>query len=267
VSFTLAIGALLLVQIPQPEISDEGREGQGSIWKESAYGFKYIFSRPSLLGLQLVLLALNLTATMGMAVFAPMILARTNSNEIIFGTVQSAGAIGGVLGGVVMGAWGGPKRRVHGVLLGIFFACLLGEVVLGLGQGLVLWVLGGFFLQFFIPIINGSNQAIWQSKVAPDVQGRVFATRRLIAWLVMPLSRLAAGPLADYVFEPAMMPSGTLVNGFGWLVGTGPGAGMGLMVVIAGLLGAMTGLVGYAFKVIRNVEDILPDHDQSPGVV
>ncbi len=261
ISFIFAIGALLVVHIPQPEITQEGREGQGSIWKESVYGFKYIFERPSLLGLQLVFLALNLIVTVAIAVFAPMILARTNSNEIIFGSVQTAGAIGGVVGGAVMGAWGGPKRRVHGVLLGMFFSSLLGLTLMGLSQGLILWIIAGFFMQFFIPIINGSNQAIWQAKVAPDVQGRVFATRRLIAWLVTPLSQLAAGPLADFVFEPAMMPSGRLANIFGWLVGTGPGAGMGLMFVLMGIISALCGLGGYAFRVIRDAEDILPDHE------
>ena len=160
-----------------------------------------------------------------------------------------------------MGAWGGPKRRVHGVLTGMFFSGLLGIALMGVGQGLIIWIIASFFMQFFIPIINGSNQAIWQAKVAPDVQGRVFATRRLIAWLVTPLSRLAAGPLADFVFEPAMMPSGGLVNIFGWLVGTGPGAGMGLMFVLMGLLGALFGLGGYAFRAIRDAEDILPDHE------
>lgn len=261
VTFVVAVGALLFVHIPQPETSAAGREAQGSIWKELVYGFHYIFKRPSLLGLQLVFLVLNLTSSLALAVFAPMILARTGNNEIVFGSVQSLGAIGGVVGGVVMGAWGGPKRRVHGVLTGMFLASLLGELLLGLGRSLYIWAIASFFLQFFIPIINGSNQAIWQAKVAPDVQGRVFATRRLIAWLVMPLSWLAAGPLADLVFEPAMMPAGSLSNLFGRLVGTGPGAGMSLMFVIVGLLGMLVALGGYAFRSVRDAEHILPDHD------
>ena len=261
VTFVVAVGALLFVHIPQPETTAAGREGHGSIWKESVYGFHYIFKRPSLLGLQLVFLVLNLTSTLALAVFAPMILARTGNNELVFGSVQSLGAIGGVVGGVVMGIWGGPKRRVHGVLTGMLLASLLGELLLGLGRSLYIWALASFFLQFFIPIINGSNQAIWQAKVAPDVQGRVFATRRLIAWLVMPLSWLAAGPLADLVFEPAMDPGGSLTNLFGRLVGTGPGAGMSLMFVIVGLLGMLVALGGYAFRSVRDAEDILPDHD------
>ena len=94
-----------------------------------------------------------------------------------------------------------------------------------------------------------------------------FATRRLIAWLVMPLSWLAAGPLADLVFEPAMMPEGNLADLFGRLVGTGPGAGMSLMFVCVGLLGALVGLGGYAFRSIRDAEDILPDHDTAAAEI
>jgi MFS family permease len=263
VSFVVAIGTLLLVHIPQPETTTAGREGRGSLWKESLYGFQYIFRRPSLLGLQLVFMVINLTSSLAIAVFAPMILARTGNDGAILGTVQSAGAVGGVLGGVAMGAWGGPKRRVRGVLVGMVLTSLLGQFLLGLGRGLLVWAAAGFFMNFFIPFVNGSNQAIWQAKVAPDVQGRVFATRRLIAWLVMPLSRLAAGPLADFVFEPAMRESGGLADTFGPLVGVGPGAGMSLMFVLVGLLGALVGLGGYAFRVVREAEDILPDHEHA----
>jgi DHA3 family macrolide efflux protein-like MFS transporter len=48
---------------------------------------------------------------------------------------------------------------------------------------------------------------------------------------------------------------------FGGLVGTGPGAGMSVMFVISGILGAFVGLAGYLVPVVRNAEDILPDHE------
>jgi DHA3 family macrolide efflux protein-like MFS transporter len=261
VTFVVAIGTLLAVHIPQPETTEAGREGRGSLWKESLYGFRYILDRPSLLGLQLVFLGVNLTVSFGFTVLAPMILAWTGNDEIVLGSVQSAMGVGGLVGGLLLSVWGGPKRRVHGVLLGMALSNLLGMVVLGLGDGLAVWGIGAFFASFFIPIINGSNQAIWQAKVAPDVQGRVFATRRLIAQLSAPLATLAAGPLADYVFEPLMAPAGNLASVFGGLVGTGPGAGMALMFVIMGVLGALVGLGGYAFRAVRDAEDILPDHD------
>ena len=262
VTFVFAIGALLLVHIPRPKQTEAGEEGRGSIWKESAYGFRYILARPSLLGLQLVFLVCNFLGGLGFTVFAPMILARTNSNEIIFGAVQSAGAVGGVAGGLLMSAWGGPKRLVHGVLIGWFLAAVLGEIPLGIGRTFPVWLVASFFLAFFTPIINGSNQAIWQAKVAPDVQGRVFAIRRLIAWVTAPLATLIAGPLADVVMEPALQPGGALAPLFGWLVGTGPGAGMALMMVISGVLITVAALSAYLFPAVRNTEDLLPDHEE-----
>jgi len=72
---------------------------------------------------------------------------------------------------------------------------------------------------------------------------------------------ILAGPLADLFFEPGMMPQGAISSLFSWIVGYGPGAGMSLMLVLGGILGTLTGLAGYAFRVVRNAEDILPDHD------
>lgn len=262
ITFIFAIGALLVVHIPQPLRTEAGQESKGSLWKESIYGFRYILARPSLLGLQLVFLFANFMAGLGNTLFAPLILARTNSNELIFGSVQSAGAIGGVVGGLLMSAWGGPKRLVHGVLLGWFFSAILGQVTLGVGRALPLWLAGGFMLAIFSPLINGSNQAIWQAKVAPDVQGRVFTIRRLIAWVTAPVATLIAGPLADVVMEPAMQPDGALAPIFGSLVGVGPGAGMGLIMVGSGLLVALVALGSYLFPVVRNAEDLLPDHEE-----
>ena len=261
VTFTVALLTLLWVAIPQPDASEEGRESRGSLFEESLYGFRYIVKRPSLLGLQLVFTAINLIATFGFIVLAPMILARTGNDELVLGSVQSALGVGGVAGGILLSVWGGPKRRVHGVLLGMAASSLLGTTLLGVGQALPLWLTAAFFSAFFIPVLNGSNQAIWQAKVAPDVQGKVFAARRLIAQLSAPVAMLLAGPLADAVFEPAMMPGGALEATFGPLVGTGPGAGMGLMFVMSGVAGTLVGLGGYLFPAVRRVERAIPDHD------
>ncbi len=262
VTFCFAIGALLVIHVPQPEGSQVGDASRGSLWAESIYGFRYILQRPSLLGLQLVFAASNFFSTLGYTLMAPMILARTMNNEIMLASAQSAGAVGGVVGGVIMSAWGGPKRRIHGVLAGWFVGSLLGQAVFGLGSTLPVWIASSFVWALMSPIINASNQAIWQAKVEPDVQGRVFATRRLIAWAVTPLAQLLAGPLADRAFEPAMQQPSALSDLFGGLVGTGSGAGMGLIVALSGLAAAAIGLGGYTFRQIRDAELILPDFDE-----
>lgn len=260
-TFLFAIFALFIVHIPQPEVTAEGRTGQGSLLQESAYGFRYIFEKPSLLGLQMVFFFINFLAMFGFAVMVPMILARTGNDEIALASVQSLGAIGGVVGGLLLSTWGGPKRKVNGVLVGMIATSIFGQALMGIGQGVFIWASAAFLGQFIIPILNGSNQAIWQAKVAPDVQGRVFAVRRLIAQVTAPVATALAGPLADNFFEPAMQPDGVLAPLFGWLVGTGAGAGMSVMFVITGLVGVAVGLGGYLFPAIRNAEDLLLDHE------
>ncbi|MCD4751558.1 MAG: MFS transporter [Anaerolineaceae bacterium] len=262
ITFFIAIIALLLVFVPQPEKTIEGQQDSGTLWKESLYGFRYIFKRPSLLGLQLVFFFGNLFVGIAFAVFAPMLLSRTNDNSVIFGSVQSIGAIGGVAGGILMSTWKGFKKRIHGVLLGWI---IWGLAFTFLGFGINLWIWGpAMVIQAIMgSMINTSNQAIWQSKVAPDGQGRVFAARRLIAWFTQPIAPIIGGTLADFVLEPAMAdPSSTLAILFGPIVGTGPGAGMGILFVICGIASALVGLVAYFVKPIREVESILPDHDQ-----
>ncbi|MEW6288095.1 MAG: MFS transporter, partial [Chloroflexota bacterium] len=173
---------------------------------------------------------------------------------------QSAGAIASVVGGVLMSAWGGFRRRVHGVLFGWVLSGL-GLAIVGLAGGFPFWIAGSILSSIVIPLVNGSNQAIWQSKVAPDLQGRVFSARRLIAWFTNPISPVIGGLLADVWLEPAARAGTGLPAALSWLVGTGPGAGMGLLIVFCGLASALVGAAGYLVHPIVHAESILPDHD------
>lgn len=261
ITCAIAVLTMIVVFIPQPPVTAEGAASKGSLLQDAIYGFKYIWKRPSLLGLQTLFFFSNLFGAMSGVLFPAMILARTANNAATLGVVQTAFGVGGVAGGLLMSTWGGPKRRVHGVLLGFIGSSLLGNVLMGIGQTVPIWYVAAFFWVFFIPFLNGSNQAIWQSKVAPDVQGRVFSARRLIAQVSSPLGMLVGGMLADRIFEPMMSNVNSAgAQAFGWLVGTGPGAGMGLLFVIMGTLGALVGVAGYFVRVIRNAEDLLPDH-------
>lgn len=260
ITFLFAIGVLMIVHIPQPQKTEEGTKAQGNLLQEAAYGFKYIFARPSLLGLQLTFFLGNLFAGISFTLLPAMILSRTGNDELIFGTVQSAGAIAGVIGGVIMSAWGGFKRRVHGVLIGWIISGV-GTAIIGLNGGLTVWAVGVIVVAIVIPLMNGSNQAIWQSKIAPDLQGRVFSARRLIAWLTNPISPIIAGTLADFVLEPQMRTTTTLSQTFDFLVGTGAGAGMSLIIFFCGFFTIFIGVIGYFISAIHNAETLLPDYE------
>jgi MFS family permease len=114
-TFFLAIGALLIVQVPQPAKTIEGQAGKGNLLKEGLYGFQYIFARRSLLGLLIFFICLNFVIGLAINLFAPYILARTSFNSASLGAVESAGAIGAVVGGLLVSLWPGFKRRMHNI--------------------------------------------------------------------------------------------------------------------------------------------------------
>jgi hypothetical protein len=115
-----------------------------------------------------------------------------------------------------------------------------------------------FLVLFALAFTDAPFWSMMQTKIAPDLQGRVFAAHLQVAMLMAPLAFLVAGPLADQVFEPARhQPVWQLV---GWLVGTAHGAGMGMMMVVAGVLILALSVAVYAIPAVRRIETDLPDH-------
>ncbi len=257
-----ALLMLFLVKVPEPKVSAEGLASRGNLLHESTYGFRYIWQRKSLLGLQLVFFCGNLMATLSGSLQSPMILWRTDGSAETLANVNMIASIGGILGSVAITAWGGFKRdRVRGVFGGWIVTALLGMVIFGLGQTFIVWSASAFLSSLIMPVINSSNQAIWQSKVPPDIQGKVFSVRRMIAQISVPISMLAAGPLADNLMEPAMRNTGSaMASLFGPLVGTGPGAGTSLIFIFSGLITIIVGVAAFLIPTIRNVEILMPDH-------
>ena len=259
-TFFIALFTLLVVVIPQPVV-EKAQFTFKKFWQDMTFGFKYIFTRPGLLGLQLVFFFANFMTVIGWAVINPMVLARTGDAQIL-GFVQSFSAVGGLVGAVFLMIWGGPKQMVSGILLGWILNGILGRFLMGITDQPWIWMISVFLLAFFMPTINGCNQALWQKKVPPKQQGRVFAVRRFIAQITIPISMALSGWLADSVFEPAFQSgTGWLARTFGSIVGTGPGSGMSLMIAISGLMVALVGIIATFVKPIQDVETQLPDYD------
>jgi DHA3 family macrolide efflux protein-like MFS transporter len=110
----------------------------------------------------------------------------------------------------------------------------------------------------FLPITVSANQAIWQNRVAPDVQGRVFATRQAFIQATPLLAYLLTGPLTDGVFEPLLQAGGPLAGSVGQIIGVGPGRGAGLLFISAGLFLVLIMVIGYLYPPLRQMEDELP---------
>ena len=261
VTFSFAVGTLLIVAIPQPAAHHVAAAKKRNLLSDCLFGFRYVGASRSLTGLLFLYFALNFLMTSSSAVLSPMILARTGDNELILGTVQMLFGISGIIGGALVSIWGGPKRKMLALFVAILVTSLFGHVVLGVGRNLAVWGAGAFLTTLLLPMGNGASHAIWQSKIPPHLQGRVFAARILIGQIGGAIALPLAGVLADRAFEPLMSGTSTLARVLAPLVGRGPGAGMGLMFVLFGLLGAAGAALGYAYRPIREIERILPDVD------
>lgn len=255
-TFLCAVATLLFVRIPRPAASAEGAGGKGSLTKEAAFGWRFIRERPGLRGLLLYFAMINLVFSMASVLAVPLVLSITDA--AVLGQVLTVSSAGLVAGSLLMGITGGPRPHIYGVL---GFGLLLGLalVVVGLRPNPWLIAAGMFVTMFGAPVINGASQAIWQMKVPPDVQGRVFAVRRMLAQLTAPLGHLLAGPLADRVFRPLLLPGGALAATLGPMLGVGPGRGIGLLYITLAILPILSSIWGYAQPRLRRVEEELPD--------
>lgn len=264
-TFGIALFTLAIIFIPQPVPTKEAQGSQGSIWKETLQGLRYILDRQSLTYIFLLFTLSNIHAGFGYPMMTPMILAKTGDNSVILGMTRSAGSIGFLVGGLVMSIWGGPKKRIHAVNMSFILWGLLGAFIFGPSWSLPLWLVGSFFMAVFNPIINSAYIAILQAKVEPGIQGRIFGLENAITTISFPIGQLVAGWLADNVFEPAMIPGGTLVGFLGSFFGSGRGAGIGVVIMIAGVMALFNGSLGYFLKPIREIETLLPDHGLAEG--
>ena len=256
-TYLVALATLITVRFPQPETTEDGRAARGgSLWKKTLYGWTYIRMRPGLLGLLVVFACLNFLISICDALYAPLLLGITTPD--VLGYLNSVGGMGMLVGTLLMSIWGGPKRRIYGILAAEMMLGLT-TLLFGLGLSIPLIAINNFWFLLAMPVSNGCSQAIWQTKVAPDVQGRVFAIRRMIAYSIMPAAYAVAGPLAEQVFEPLMAEGGALASVLGPALGVGPGHGIALIFVISGALYLLTALAILIHPRIRWVEDELPD--------
>ncbi len=252
-TFLAAFATLLWIKIPPPTHTETGRQSRGGFKLEVSFGFRYIVSQPGLRALTVLFMATNFFLAIGATLLSPTILSHTGNSESALAMVLSVGAIGGFVGGGLLSVWGGPRRRVNGVLLGGVGACLIGISWLGLGRSVLMWAVASFFFSFFEPFVEGGNVSIWQSKVEADVQGRVLSARQLLTQIPYLLGVASSGWLAE--------------SGMSRFFGTQNGIHLSMTLLLAGACGTIIFLAGYLFPSIRHVENLMPDQNTNLQVL
>ncbi|TYB59443.1 MFS transporter [Nonomuraea sp. PA05] len=263
VSFAFALVTVRLVRMPGDRPGEAGTRKR--LGADSLEGLRYLFAQPSLRGLILVFFAVNLVMVFGFAVVQPMILARTGSDVSALASVNAGIGAGGIAGGLLLAAWGGPKNRVRGMMLGVVGMCVSAQIVMSVVHGVVAWTAAILAGALIMPIVNGSMQSIIQTKVPEERQGRVFGAVMFVSQISSPVAMACSGPLADHLFEPQAAAGTGLPGLLRPLVGTGPGSGMATMLLLAGLLGAGAALWGLARRTVRHLDVLTPDLERQPA--
>jgi MFS family permease len=252
ITFMVAVATLFAIRVP----TLPARGVKRSVVHDVLDGWRYMIERPGLISLLIFFAAINISNSIAQVLYTPIIL--SFADQATLGKIMSIGALGFLAGGVVMSVWGGPARRVHGIL-GFAFVYDLALILGGLKASALVISVAMFLMVFQVPIINGCSQAIWQTKTALEMQGRVFSARMVIAWSSAPIAAFIAGRLADRVFEPLFAVHGPMSNTWLGFIGSGSGRGAAFLLILNGIIALATTAGCYFNRRLWLLEQEQPD--------
>lgn len=261
VTFSFAIGTLLYVRFPKPPTSEIGEAARGSLWQESLFGFRYVWRRHGLFALLIFFAGINMAFGFISPIFVAYMLSFSSPGTM--GAALSLGATGMLVGSIVASTWHGTSHRVLGIVMATVG---FGVMLIGIGATttfavIVLATWGGMFIG---PVVTAMSQSIWLAKVEPDVQGKVFSVRSMIAQGTQPMALALAGPLADKVFVPLMTGDSVAGSTLQRWLGTGETSGYAAFFVVVGVFTILLAVGGWLYGPLRHLERDVPDVEGLP---
>lgn len=193
------IGALLVVAIPRPAPATNV-EARPSFWAELAEGLRYVRGWSGLMVILVMATVINFFLIAAAALMPMLVTLHFGGKVLDLAKLESIFGGGALVGGVVLGVWGGFRPRILTFLVGLV-GIGAGFLLMGLAptDRFELGLASAFLAATMVPMANGPMTAVLQSAVAPRMQGRVFALVTSAVTAVAPLGLLVAGPVADLV--------------------------------------------------------------------
>jgi len=206
---TFVVAAVIAASLRFPPMPRAAAHERGSLTSDVRAGFRWILTRRPFLWLLSMGALANFTFAPLMVLLPLLARDRVMADaaalgmrfEAVLALANTAGGLGGVLGGVlvsVFGLRGWPRSRV-------MLACLvvlgLGEVVVGLATTVWALAAGMFVGELLVAPLNTASFTLWQDLVPPHMLARALATRRFIAQSAFPLGTVVSG-WAAAIAEP-----------------------------------------------------------------
>jgi len=193
---SIAVGCLLMVFIPQPERTQAA--AKATIMADMLEGFRYVWSWRGLRILIGISAILGLFLTPAFTLLPILVNNHLGGGVVIKGRMESALGVGIIAGGLLLGVWGGFRKRILTAVMGIIIG---GVSTIGLGFTSIAWYMLGlaacFLIGFGLTLANGPIMAVLQALVAKDMQGRVFSLAGSLSAIMTPMGLAVAGPVAD----------------------------------------------------------------------
>jgi MFS transporter, DHA3 family, macrolide efflux protein len=199
VTAIIAITPLLFIRIPQPVRKEGAVVVTGKMMlKDLAEGFKLMKAWPGILLLTIVAAFINFLLVPS-GTFMPLLVTQHFQKGVWeLSLLESCLGFGIVGGGLLLGVWGGFKKKIVTSMIGVS-GIGLGVLLVGIAPANMfpVAVVGMVILGIMNPIANGPLQAIMQSKIPPEMQGRVNGLMNSICAAMMPISMLVSAPVAN----------------------------------------------------------------------
>jgi len=178
VTAALAIIPLLLFRVPNPprqEAQANGTAQKTGYWQDLAQGFRYVVKWPGLLGVILMAMVLNFLLIPASSLQPLVVTKIFNKGVVELGWAETVFGVGMISGGLLLGAWGGFKRKIMTSLMGVL-GISLGILLIGVAPGnmFFLALVANFIVGMAQVLANGPLGAIFQTAVDHNMQGRVF---------------------------------------------------------------------------------------------
>jgi len=189
---------IIIPNPPVPEASPNLRSATQAILRETREGLGYIWSWGGMVGMLIIAALLNLFTTPAMSLVPILVTKHFQGGALQLGWLNASWGTGLLVGGVLLGVWGGFRKRTLTMLVGI---CFMGVGLLLVGaapaDNILLAVIGFSIGGIMNSITNGSAFALIQATVAPEVQGRMFTVVLSVAGVMNPLGLALGGLFAD----------------------------------------------------------------------
>ena len=204
---TAAVGIVVLATIAVPTIRKTIETGY---FADLVEGVRYTFTHAFVRWL-LILFAIVFLLTVAPSYLTPLMAARTFGGDVwVLTVLEISFSIGMLVGGVVIGIWGGPKNKV--VMIAVA-SLVFGLLSIAMGFSPNVWVFFGLMLLIglAVPFFSTPSMTLLQLRVEPEKQGRVFGFVGIVMAVAMPIGMVIFGPLADQIpVETILVAAGVL---------------------------------------------------------